>query len=95
MIDLRSAHRAAGIGASSALSRRRLLGFSAAAFAAAIAGRPGLALAQDATPVAADLPDYSGQTLNFMIIQPHAVTGDMLKADFEAATGATVELTVV
>ena len=30
-----------------------------------------------------------------MIIQPHAVTGDMLKTDFEAATGAVVELTVV
>jgi multiple sugar transport system substrate-binding protein len=30
-----------------------------------------------------------------MIIQPHKVTGDILKADFEAATGATVNLTTV
>jgi multiple sugar transport system substrate-binding protein len=78
------------------LSRRRMVqlggaGLAAAALAGPLAAR---VRAQDGTPVA-DLPDYSGQTLNFMIIQPHAVTGDMLKADFEAATGATVELTVV
>ncbi len=88
--DLRNLH------ARQALSRRRLLGLGAAGLATAMAARPGLARAQDATPAAsAALPDYSGQTLNFMIIQPHAVTGDLLKADFEAATGATVELTVV
>jgi multiple sugar transport system substrate-binding protein len=59
-----------------------------------------LAGAQDASPVAVSgtapaLPDFSGQTLNFLIIQPHAATGDILKADFEAATGATVNVTVV
>jgi multiple sugar transport system substrate-binding protein len=37
----------------------------------------------------------SGQTLNFMIIQPHKVTGDILKAEFEQLTGATVNVTVV
>jgi multiple sugar transport system substrate-binding protein len=78
-----------------AFSRRQLLELGAAGLATAVA-RPGHVWAQDATPVAsAALPDFSGQTLNFMIIQPHAVTGDLLKADFEAATGATVELTVV
>jgi len=51
------------------------------------------AAAQAGTP--APPGDFSGQTLRFMIIQPHAVTGEMLKADFEAATGATVELTTV
>lgn len=75
------------------LSRRRLLGLGAAGLAGAMA-RPHLAWAQDATP-AATLGDYSGQTVNFIIIQPHKVTGDMLKVDFEAATGATVNLTVV
>lgn len=78
----------------SSLSRRRLMGMGAAGLAFAAA--PGFVRAQDATPEAgATLPDFTGQTLNFMIIQPHAVTGDLLKADFEAATGATVELTVV
>ena len=72
-----------------ALNRRRLLGLGAAGLAGALAARPGLAWAQDATP-SASLPDFTGETLNFMIIQPHAVTGDLLKADFEAATGATV-----
>ncbi|MER3484971.1 MAG: hypothetical protein C4345_02300, partial [Chloroflexota bacterium] len=52
-------------------------------------------LAQDATPAPIELPRFDGQTLNFMIIQPHKVTGDILKADFEAATGATVNLTTV
>ncbi|MEA2512828.1 MAG: multiple sugar transport system substrate-binding protein [Thermomicrobiales bacterium] len=50
---------------------------------------------QDATPAAIQLPDFSGKTLNFLIIQPHAVTGELLKADFEAATGAKVNVTVV
>ena len=95
MTNGRIAGRSVDIGSASALSRRHLLALSAAGLAGAIAGRPTFARAQDATPVAAELPDYSGQTLNFMIVQPHAVTGDMLKTDFEAATGAVVELTVV
>jgi multiple sugar transport system substrate-binding protein len=58
------------------------------------------AAAQDASPVPVNasppaLPRYEGQTLNFLIIQPHALTGEILKADFEAATGATVNVTVV
>ena len=89
------------------LSRRRLLRRAAATGLAvptvALLGasaRPGAAgSARQATPAASpapiSLPDFSGQTLRFMIIQPHAVTGDILKADFEAATGATVELTTV
>jgi multiple sugar transport system substrate-binding protein len=59
--------------------------------------------AQDATPAAAaenpfppyELPRFEGEQLNFMIIQPHAVTGDILKARFEELTGATVNVTVV
>ena len=78
------------------LSRRGLVrGAAAGAAAAGLAGA-GLAgaprAAAQATPT---LGDFSGQTLSFMIIQPHKVTGDMLKQDFEALTGATVELTVV
>ncbi|MCG8350199.1 MAG: sugar ABC transporter substrate-binding protein [Chloroflexales bacterium] len=37
----------------------------------------------------------AGQTLSFMIIQPHALTGDILKQEFEQATGATVNVTAV
>jgi multiple sugar transport system substrate-binding protein len=55
--------------------------------------------AQEATPSASfiepTLPDLSGTSLNFLIIQPHAVTGDLLKQEFEAKTGAKVEVTVV
>lgn len=83
------------------LSRRRLVQGAGALGLAGLAGRhAGVASvsARQATPAAtptAALPDFSGRTLNFMIIQPHAVTGDLLKADFEAATGATVNVTVV
>ncbi len=56
------------------LNRRRLLGLGAASLAGAVAARPGLTWAQDATP-SASLPNFTGETLNFMIIQPHAVTG--------------------
>ncbi|MFM9108218.1 MAG: ABC transporter substrate-binding protein [Chloroflexota bacterium] len=41
------------------------------------------------------LPRAEGQTVSFMTIQPHAVTGDILKQRFEELTGATVNLTVV
>lgn len=58
-----------------------------------------VASAQEATPEGmpepVDVGSFEGATVNFMIIQPHAVTGDILKAEFEAATGATVNLTVV
>lgn len=82
----------------SSWSRRRFLqGAGAAAAAAGLAaGIPGLAAASaaaQATP--APIGDFSGQKVSFMIIQPHKVTGDLLKADFEKLTGATVELTVV
>ncbi|HEY8446033.1 MAG TPA: sugar ABC transporter substrate-binding protein [Thermomicrobiales bacterium] len=76
-------------------NRRQVLG----AAALGIAGRAALgslpAAAQDATPAPVELPRFDGETLNFMIIQPHAVTGDILKAEFEALTGATVNLTTV
>ncbi|MGH2532765.1 MAG: ABC transporter substrate-binding protein [Thermomicrobiales bacterium] len=60
-------------------------------------GRRGFDLTrfQEASPEPSNLPDFSGKTLNFMIIQPHVVTGDLLKADFEQLTGATVNLTSV
>lgn len=86
-------------------SRRALLRGAAGAGLglglAPLAGRG--ALAQDATPTAAlenpfppiELPRFEGEQLNFMIIQPHAVTGDILKARFEELTGATVNVTVV
>src|SRR5690606_12278180 len=59
--------------------------------------------AQEATPAAAPanpfppvtVPRFEGETLSFMTIQPHAVTGDILKAQFEELTGATVNVTVV
>ncbi|MFT3671176.1 ABC transporter substrate-binding protein [Aestuariivirga sp.] len=38
---------------------------------------------------------YAGQTLNFMIIQPHVVTGRKLAEDFEKLTGAKVNVTPV
>jgi len=81
------------------LTRRGLLR-SAAALGAGAALLPRFASAQEATPAAAEVPPvtiprFEGETLNFMIIQPHAVTGDILKADFEALTGATVNLTTV
>jgi multiple sugar transport system substrate-binding protein len=81
------------------LSRRGLLK-SAAAFGAAAAVAPRFATAQDATPAVEEvppvtLPRFDGEELSFMIIQPHAVTGDFLVKDFEAATGAKVNLTTV
>ena len=43
---------------------------------------------------AADKP-LAGQSLNLLIIQSHAVTGKKLAEDFEAATGAKVNVTIV
>jgi multiple sugar transport system substrate-binding protein len=43
---------------------------------------------------AADKP-LAGQSLNLLVIQPHTVSGNKLAADFEAATGAKVNVTVV
>ncbi len=77
-------------------SRRQVLHAAAVLGLAGSASlRRGHVLAQDATPAPIEPPRFDGQTLNFMIIQPHKVTGDILKADFEAATGATVNLTTV
>jgi len=41
------------------------------------------------------VPRFEGEQLSFMTIQPHAVTGDILKAQFEELSGATVNVTVV
>ncbi|CAN5731567.1 extracellular solute-binding protein [soil metagenome] len=81
------------------ISRRSLVQGAAAAGLGLPVSRC-LTAAQESSPVAISgmppaLPNFAGQTLNFLIIQPHAVTGDILKADFEAATGATVNVTVV
>ena len=43
---------------------------------------------------AAEKP-LAGQSLNLLVIQPHTVSGNKLAADFEAATGAKVNVTVV
>lgn len=76
-------------------SRRRVLRGVAGTLltTAALPMRSTAVAAQAATPSV--VGDFSGQSLRFMIIQPHALTGDLLKRDFEAATGATVELTTV
>ncbi len=74
------------------ISRRRLVQAGAAAGGALLLPG-GFARAQVASPPAP--PRFDGETLNFLIIQPHAVTGEILKAEFEALTGATVNVTVV
>ena len=58
---------------------------------------PGLA-ATPATPQTAGTPavrKYAGETLNFMIIQPHVVAGRILAEEFEAAYGVKVNVTAV
>jgi multiple sugar transport system substrate-binding protein len=81
------------------VNRRAFLGGAAAAGLGLATPRWGVR-AQDVPPVALSatppaVGNYEGETLNFLIIQPHAVTGDILKAEFEEATGATVNVTVV
>jgi multiple sugar transport system substrate-binding protein len=71
------------------LDRRRLLQSGAAAAGLAVAGRLGLPAAY-----AQDKP-YAGQSVNLLIIQPHAATGAKVAADFEKATGANVNVTAV
>lgn len=53
--------------------------------------------ASTATPAASAPTQASaaGQTLNFLIIQPHAATGEFLKNEFAKRTGATVNVTTV
>ena len=57
MTNGRIAGRSVDLSSASALSRRHLLALSAAGLAGAIAGRPTLAWAQDATPVAGQWSD--------------------------------------
>ncbi|HMN85220.1 MAG TPA: sugar ABC transporter substrate-binding protein [Bauldia sp.] len=71
------------------LSRRQLL--RGAASAAAILPFAGAATG---TAFAAG-KRFDGQTVNLLIIQPHVVTGKKIAVDFEAATGAKVNVTAV
>ena len=67
-----------------ALRRRQVLKLAAGGAGLAFASRFGGAFAQD--------KPFTGQSLNVLIIQPHVVTGDKLAVDFEAATGAKVNV---
>ena len=66
------------------LSRRHFLQATAAGAVLSVAG-----------PAFAAGKPLEGTTLNLLIIQPHTVTGQKLAADFEAATGAKVNVTIV
>lgn len=52
------------------------------------------ATASTVTPTVATA-SFGGKVLNIMMIQPHAVASQILADDFEAATGATVNVTLV
>ncbi len=70
----------------SGFSRRQVLIAGAGGVVAASAGmfpRPSFA------------QDFAGQELNVMIVQPHAVAGEMMAKAFEEATGAKVNVTAV
>lgn len=69
------------------VSRRRFLQGAAAMAILPVLLHAGAAFAAD-KPLA-------GQSLNLLVIQPHTVSGNKLAADFEAATGAKVNVTVV
>ena len=72
------------------LSRRQLLRTAAAAGAALpFAGVLGSAFAS------AETKRFDGESVNLLIIQPHVVTGKKVAADFEAQTGAKVNVTAV
>lgn len=66
------------------LSRRRFM-MSTAAVGATAGLLPRYASAQD----------FAGQELNVMIVQPHVVASEIMAADFQAATGAKVNITAV
>jgi multiple sugar transport system substrate-binding protein len=66
------------------LSRRTFL-MSTAAVSATAGLLPRYASAQD----------FAGQELNVMIVQPHVVATEIMAADFQAATGAKVNVTAV
>lgn len=48
-----------------------------------------------ATPTAPAVRRFEGQTLNFMIIQPHVETGRILAEEFQKEYGVTVNVTAV
>jgi multiple sugar transport system substrate-binding protein len=74
-----------------ALNRRQLLRNAAIAGASLpFGGALGSAVA-----AAGDGKKFVGESVNLLIIQPHAVTGKKVAADFEAATGAKVNVTAV
>jgi multiple sugar transport system substrate-binding protein len=76
-------------GAGLNLSRRQLLKSAAAGAAAPAAGALAAPFAEAAGK------RFEGESLNLLIIQPHVVTGRKVAADFEAATGAKVNVTAV
>ena len=46
-------------------------------------------------PRFASAQDFAGQEIDVMIVQSHVLAGDMMAKDFEAATGAKVNITAV
>lgn len=72
----------------SSFSRRQLLRGAATAAVA-------LPLAATAAGRTLAAGRFEGQSVNLLIIQPHVVTGKKIAADFEAATGAKVNVTAV
>ena len=67
------------------ISRRTFMGGAAAGGLAATFGYPDALMSRA----------YAGETLNAMIVQPHAGSVEILKAEFLKQTGVTLNLTVV
>ncbi|AYF97031.1 ABC transporter substrate-binding protein [Protaetiibacter intestinalis] len=74
-------------------NRRRIL-TATAGIAAATLTLAACAPSDDAAPASAD-GDFSGQTLNALLISSHEGAANWLKEHFEEETGATVNLTIV
>src|SRR5262245_57792730 len=70
-------------------SRRAILMAAGAAAALPLAGRHATLQAR------AQEKKFAGETINLLIIQPHVVTGRKVAEDFEALTGAKVNVTAV
>ena len=85
----------------SAFNRRRFLGAASALGAAgalAACGKDPAPAPVTSAPAPAPLADakkYAGQSLNLLFNQPHAVAGKLLAEDFEALTGAKINITPV
>ncbi|SDP54432.1 multiple sugar transport system substrate-binding protein [Rhodoferax sp. OV413] len=86
----------------SPFNRRRFLGTASALGAAgmlAACGKepaaPTPAASAPAPAASTDTKKYAGQSLNLLFNQPHAVAGKLLAEDFEALTGAKINITPV